>query len=126
MLIGFISRKKHFAWSNYVSSLVENSIYGDMLKKSAKVKYKYFDQKEMYDRFTQVSGTVPDKIASVITWSIVPPVLGGTISMVFITATLCSVHWGIAILVAVGNIASIYFYYRRICLWKKKMEILKL
>ncbi len=114
VLIGFISRKKHFAWSNYVSSLVENSIYGDMLKKSAKVKYKYFDQKEMYDRFTQVSGTVPDKIASVITWSIVPPVLGGTISMVFITATLCSVHWGIAILVAVGNIASIYFYYRRI------------
>ena len=111
--VGFISRKKHFAWSNYVSSLIENSIYGDMLKKSARIKYGYFDQKEMYDKFTQVSGTVPGKIASVITWSIVPPILGGTISMVFVTVTLCRVHWSIAVLVAIGNAASIYFYYRR-------------
>ncbi len=113
IIIGFITRRKLFAWSDYVSSLITNSIYGDILKKSARLKYKYFDQKEMYDKLTQTSNTVPGKIASLITWNTVPPILGGIISMAFVTVTLCYVHWIIAVLVAIGNIASIYFYYKR-------------
>lgn len=111
--IGFISRRKLFAWSDYVSSLIIDSIYGDMLRKSARIKYKYFDQKEMYDKLMQTSYIVPEKIASLITWNTVPPIIGGVISMTFVTVTLVYVHWSIAILVTVGNIASIYFYYRR-------------
>ena len=113
IIIGFITRRKLFAWSDYISSLITNNIYGDILKKSARLKYKYFDQKEMYDKITQTANTVPGKIASLITWNTVPPILGGIISMVFITISLCYVHWSIAAFVIIGNIASIYFYYKR-------------
>lgn len=113
ILIDYIGRRKSFALSEYVSSLIKNNIYGDMLKKSVRLKYKYFDEKEMYDKFTQASKTVPERIASLITWNTIPPILGGIISMVFVTASLCYVHWSIAVLTAIGNGASVFFYYKR-------------
>lgn len=112
-LLGFLSRRKLRTWSDYISSLVSNSIYGELLKKSARIKYNYFDEKETYEKILQTTSHIPNKIADLITWSTVPPIIGGFISLIIITLSLCTVHWSIAILAAAGNLCSIYFYYRR-------------
>ena len=41
--LGFLSRKRLFVWSNYVGSTISDSIYRDMLQKSARIKYRYYD-----------------------------------------------------------------------------------
>lgn len=113
LLLEFCSRKKFFAWSDYVSTTISNSIYSELLKKSTRIKYSNFDKKDVYEKITQTSNNIPERIASLITWNTIPPFIGGLISLIFVSITLFYVHWSVAILVAVGNIASIYFYYRR-------------
>ena len=111
--LGFLSRKRLFVWSNYVGSTISDSIYKDMLQKSAKIKYKYYEDKNVYEDIAKTASTVPDKIASLMTWSTIPPIIGGTISMIAVSISLVIVDWKIAVLVLLGNVLSIFFYYKR-------------
>lgn len=111
--LGFLSRKRLFVWSNYVGSTISDSIYKDMLQKSAKIKYKYYEDKNVYEDIAKTASTVPDKIASLMTWSTIPPIIGGTFSMIAVSISLVIVDWKIAVLVLLGNVLSIFFYYKR-------------
>lgn len=112
-VLGFLSRKRLFVWSNYVGSTISDSIYQDMLQKSARIKYKYYEDKDIYEKFVKTAGTVPDKIASLMTWNTVPPIIGGMFSMAAVSVSLAAVDWKIALLVLLGNVFSIFFYYKR-------------
>lgn len=111
--LGFLSRKKLFVWSNFVGSTISDSIYKDMLLKSSRIKYKYYEDKNVYEDIAKTADTVPDKIASLMTWSTIPPIIGGTFSMVVVSISLVMVDWKIAVLVLLGNVLSIFFYYKR-------------
>lgn len=111
--LGFLSRKRLFVWSNYVGSTISDSIYEDILKKSARIKYKYYEDKNVYEDIAKTASTVPDKIASLMTWSTIPPIIGGTFSMIAVSISLVMVDWKIAVLVLLGNVLSIFFYYKR-------------
>lgn len=112
-ILGFGSRRIFFAWSNYVSSVISDSIYKSILYKSAKIKYKYFENKELYEEITKTADSVPNKISNMMTWNTLPPIVGGSLSMIIVSMTLIQVDWKIALLVFVGNTLSIYFYYKR-------------
>lgn len=111
--LGFLSRKRLFVWSNYVGSTISDSIYRDMLQKSARIKYRYYEDKDIYEKFAKTASMVPDKIASLMTWSTIPPIIGGMFSMIAVAFSLMAADWKIALLVLLGNILSIFFYYRR-------------
>lgn len=112
-ILGFGSRRIFFAWSNYVSSVISDSIYKSILYKCAKIKYKYFENKELYEEITKTADSVPNKISNMMTWNTLPPIVGGSLSMIIVSMTLIQVDWKIALLVFVGNTLSIYFYYKR-------------
>lgn len=111
--LGFLSRKRLFVWSNYVESTISDSIYKDMLQKSARIKYRYYEDKNVYEEIAKTADTVPDKVASLITWNTIPPIIGGTFSMIAVSTSLVMVDWKIALLVLLGNVLSIFFYYKR-------------
>ena len=102
-ILGFGSRRIFFAWSNYVSSVISDSIYKSILYKSAKIKYKYFENKELYEEITKTADSVPNKISNMMTWNTLPPIVGGSLSMIIVSMTLIQVDWKIALLVFVGN-----------------------
>ncbi len=110
MLLDFCIRKNMNVWSTNASSIVEDSITGELIKKSAKIEYKYFEEKKTYDKLVNISGNVPRKIADLLTWSTVPPIVGGFICLLYTIITLCVISPVVAILVAIGNILSIIFY----------------
>ena len=61
LLLEFCSRKKFFAWSDYVSTTISNSIYSELLKKSTRIKYSNFDKKDVYEKITQTSNKTVKK-----------------------------------------------------------------
>lgn len=114
ILLSYYMRKEMNAWSNNVSTIISDSITGEMMKKSARIKYAYFEDENTYNEINNISSNVPSKIANLLTWSTVPPILGGILSLIFTFFTLCQVNVFVAILVAIGNVLSIFFYGKRV------------
>ena len=114
IMISYYMRKYMNAWSNNVSAIISDSISSELMKKSVRLKYSYFENDNTFNEMSSVSSNIPQKIANLLTWSTVPPILGGIISLIFTAVTLCFINPIIAIMVSIGNILSIYFYGKRV------------
>lgn len=112
-LLSFFIRAKSRSWSGHIEDMIADSVAGDIITKAAHIKYKYFEDSKTYEQLANIYKNVPRKLAVMITWRVVPPLVGGGVSLIFSFAVLCRVSLLVAILIAAGNVLSIVFYYMR-------------
>lgn len=112
-IIGFILRANASVWTEEIKGIISDTLLGNILTKSTKIKYRYFEDNKTYEKLSNITNNVPNKLSDTITWRTVPPLIGGIVSLIFTTSLLVGVSGIIAILVAIGNILSIVFYYKR-------------
>ncbi|MDR0553937.1 MAG: hypothetical protein LBG76_03960, partial [Treponema sp.] len=55
VVIVFFDKKKSDLWQNHINNTLSDSIYGDIIQKAARLKYKCFDNNEMYNSLTQTA-----------------------------------------------------------------------
>lgn len=112
-LLGYFIRAKSSSWSGLIGDMVADTISGDILEKAAHIKYKYFEDNKTYEQLTNIYKNVPRKLADMITWRTVPPLIGGGLGLIFSFVVLVRVSWVVAVLMVAGNIFSVVFYYKR-------------
>jgi len=112
-VIGFILRANVSVWTDEIKGIISDTVLGDILRKSTEIKYSYFEDNKTYEQLSNITNNVPQRLSDMITWRTVPPLIGGMVSLFFTTFVLAGVNSFIAILVAIGNVLSIVFYYKR-------------
>jgi len=90
-----------------------DSLLSELIDKARKVKHKYFNQKDIYDKLVKVSANIPIKVPDLLLWKVVPTIVGGIIGLVVVSLVLLYIHWSVAALVLLGNLTALYFLYRR-------------
>jgi len=104
-------------FSNYTHRYLywhmSDTLLSELIDKARKVKHKYYNQKDIYDKLVKVSANIPLKVPDLLLWKVVPMLIGGTAGLVVVSLVLFYIHWSVVVLVLLGNLTAFYFLYRR-------------
>jgi len=104
-------------FSNYTHRYLywhmSDSLLLELIDKAHKVKHKYFNQKDIYDKLLKVSANIPIKVPDLLLWKVVPTLIGGIIGLITVSLVLFYIHWSVVVLVLLGNLTALYFLYKR-------------